>query len=263
MSEPANMSSINKVLCAEFYISSLQPPVCKQWITAASLEWSIVRCLVFCQKHWKIAQECVQACCRCLWSLCVTLQHRLVLEFIYFFLPSSCSWETLSAHPESRVLYLLWAIFLHSSQTVNDSNLFDWQCTRSWHGRVVGGGGASTTARIKMHLSSLRCGQGLAVSVIVALLCFVIVTEWKSIRAGRRLGKLAGRCQYESADFVCTLDTSAFLPVSGWMMGILEFHWLLLAERRYFYFPGQQLNTIQGVKELNWNDKNHFSRRRR
>lgn len=40
-------------------------------------------------------------------------------------------------------------------------------------------------------------------------LCLFIVIERKPIKAELRLGKPAGCCQYNSADIVCTLDTSA------------------------------------------------------
>lgn len=42
-------------------------------------------------------------------------------------------------------------------------------------------------------------------------LCLFIVIERKPIKARLRLGKLAGCCQYKSADIVCTLDTSALV----------------------------------------------------
>lgn len=40
-------------------------------------------------------------------------------------------------------------------------------------------------------------------------LCLFIVIERKPIKAGLRLGQLAGCCQYNSTDIVCTLDTPA------------------------------------------------------
>ena len=63
------------------------------------------------------------------------------------------------------------------------------------------------TGHIKMHPSLLRFRKDGGFR-LYGTLCLFIVIEQKPIKAGLRLGKLAGCCQYNSADIVATLDTS-------------------------------------------------------
>ncbi len=80
-------------------------------------------------------------------------------------------------------------------------------------------------------------------------LCLFIVIERKPIKAGLRLGKLAGCHQYNSADIVCTLDTSARLL--GLTLNDRNIGILLISPDKAETLSQLQLNTIQEVKRLN------------
>lgn len=90
----------------------------------------------------------------------------------------------------------------------------------------------------------------MADSVFMVLSVSSLLLSEKPIKARLRLGKLVGCCQYNSADIVCTLDTSAGLTLTDRSIGIQ-----LISPGKAQTLSHLQLNTIQEVKQLNWNDK--------